>query len=262
MFHTIKLGTLEYLTADALQGCTHCFSTRYGGVSTGFLSSLNLGVHRDTDPENVRKNYEILGNAVGFLPENTVFTKQRHTDIVLRVGAKDRGTGLLRETETVCDALITNEPDVALVVFTADCTPVLLHDPVRGAVAAVHSGWRGTAMGIAEKTVKAMQEAFGTNPADLRAAIGPCIGQCHFQTDRDVPQAMLDVLGAAAEEWIEQRGEKYYVNLKEINRLWLNRCGVQTVDISEDCTACQPERFWSHRTVGDRRGSLAAVIML
>ena len=93
MFHTIKQGTLEYLTADALEGSVHCFSTRLGGVSEGQLSSLNLGTHRGDKPENVRENYRILGKAVGFAPEETVFTRQEHTDLLLRVGRADCGTG-------------------------------------------------------------------------------------------------------------------------------------------------------------------------
>ena len=130
MFHTIKNGTLEYLAADTLSGSVHCFSTRLGGVSEGALASLNLGTHRGDKPENVLENYRILGRAVGFSPEQTVFTRQEHTNIILRVGAADRGTGLFRPQETVCDGLITNEPGVALVCFSADCTPVLLFDPV------------------------------------------------------------------------------------------------------------------------------------
>ena len=112
MLHTIKHGKLEYLTADALESSIHCFSTRYGGVSEGYLSSLNLGTHRGDKPENVYENYRILGSAVGFRPEDTVFTKQLHTDIVRRVGRADRGAGLLREQTEVCDAQITDEPVV------------------------------------------------------------------------------------------------------------------------------------------------------
>ena len=86
MFHTIRKESLEYLTADSLSGSVHCFSTRFGGVSEGALSSLNLGTHRSDRPENVWENYRILGAAVGFTPEQTVFTKQEHTDLIRRVG--------------------------------------------------------------------------------------------------------------------------------------------------------------------------------
>ena len=255
-------GTLEYLRAEVLAESVHCFSTRYGGVSTGYLSSLNLGVHRGDVPENLQKNYEILGRAVGFCPDDLVFTHQIHSDIVRRVGRRERGEGLLRPVPVDCDGLITNEPGVALAAFSADCTPILLYDPVCRAVGAVHAGWRGTASGIVAKAVDAMSREFGTDPSVLCAAIGPCIGPCCFETGPEVPEAMLNALGPDAETSIRPAGEKFYVNLKELNRLWLYRCGVRRIDISPDCTHCQSERFWSHRHTGFDRGAQAAIIQL
>ena len=253
----------EYLTSDVLSGAVHCFSTRHGGVSSGDLSSLNLGIHRGDLRENVLENYRILGEAVGFRPEQTVFTHQTHTNIVVRVGAKDRTHGLYSEVTEERDGLITNEPGVALTIFSADCTPILLYDPVRKAVGAAHAGWRGTASGIAARAVEAMTREFGSDPAELRAAIGPCIGPCCFETHRDVPDAMRDAYGEAAEPAIRSAGaDKYYVNLKMLNQLCLARAGVRQIDVCADCTACQPGRFWSHRRVGNARGSLAAIIML
>ena len=261
-FRPVKLGTLEYSTADRLEGSIHCFSTRYGGVSEGYLSSLNLGVHRGDVYENVVKNYTILGNAVGFSPEQTVFTKQLHTDIVRVVDETHRGEGLLRETTEVCDGQITDRPGVALVAFTADCTPILLFDPVRRAIGAVHAGWRGTALGIAARAVEAMVREYGCKPENIRAAIGPSIGQCCFETDRDVPDAMVGALGEEAKTAIVQKGGKFFVDNKACNAMWLRRAGVKTIEISPDCTKCDPDRYWSHRVTGGQRGSLAAIIML
>lgn len=261
-FYVNKKNELEYLTSSALEGAVHCFSTRFGGVSEGALASLNLGVHRGDRPANVRENYRRLGAAVGFDPKNTVFTKQVHSDIVQRVGRQDCGRGLVFPVEEARDGLVTDEPGVALTIFSADCTPVLLFDPVARAIGAAHAGWRGTAAGIAARTVEAMRREFGCRPENLRAAIGPCISQCCFETDSDVPEAMLAALGAEAQSAIRPAGEKYYVDLKQLNALWLRRAGVTEIDISCDCTACQPQRFWSHRRVGNQRGSLAAVIML
>ena len=262
MFHTIRQGTLEYLTADALDGSIHCFSTRLGGVSEGTLVSLNLGTHRGDRPENVRENYRILGAAVGFAPAETVFTRQEHTDRLLRVGKADCGTGLDREQTIICDGILTDEPDVALVCFGADCATILLYDPVHPAIAAVHAGWRGTAQGIAYKAVLRMQAEFGSQPRDIRAAIGPCIGRCCFEVGPEVPAAMREALGADAEAAIEPRGEKAHVDLKLLNRIWLQKAGVQTIDVSPDCTMCWPDRFWSHRVTGGDRGSQAAIIKL
>ena len=262
----------EYLSSDVFSnGVVHCFTTRRGGVSTGCLSSLNLGVHRGDDWNNVYENYRRLGDAVGFTPEQTVFTHQTHTDIVARVGVSDRGWGLFREVEPERDGLYTNERGVALVCFTADCTPILLHDPVRHAVAAVHAGWRGTAKGIIARCIETMVREFNTDPADIEAAVGPCIGPCCFETGPEVPEAMLAAIGAEAKPFIHRdtpsgfddaAGEKYHLDLKQLNALWLRRAGVRKIDLSTDCTRCQPERFWSHRVTGQARGSLAAVIML
>lgn len=259
---TIKNGALEYLSSDILAGTPHCFSTRFGGVSEGYLESLNLGVHRGDIPERVRENYRILGEAVGFLPENTVFTKQNHSDIVERVGADECGRGLLREVEHGCDALVTDEPEVVLTVFSADCTPILFYDPVQKAIGAAHAGWRGTAAGIAAKTVEKMCAEFGCQPENIRAAIGPCISQCCFECDADVPNAMIEALGDEANAYIRPHGDKYYVNLKGLNAHFLRRVGVTQIDIADECTACAPHRFWSHRRVGNQRGSLAAMITL
>ena len=104
-FYVNRKGTLEYLTAPGLEGTAHCFSTRFGGVSEGALASLNLGVHRDDSPGNVLENYRILGEAVGFDPKNTVFTRQLHTDIVERVGKRDCGRGLIVPVDHACDGL-------------------------------------------------------------------------------------------------------------------------------------------------------------
>lgn len=260
MIKTVTCGALEYLQAENISA-VHCFTTRLGGVSTGNLASLNLGTHRGDDPENVLKNYRILGNALNFVPEKLVLSKQKHTDIVLPVDVDHWGAGLFAPELPPCDSLITNTPGTALAVFTADCTPILLHDPITGAVGAVHAGWRGTANGIVAKTVEAMQTVYGCRPEDLCAAIGPNIGFCCFETDEDVPNAMRQVFGNAAEEHIRKAGEKYYVNLKALNALHLQRAGVQKVEVSTECTVCQSHRFWSYRKVGDARGAQAAIIV-
>lgn len=257
---TVTKGALEYLCAPEITA-PHCFTTRFGGVSRGYLDSLNIGIHRGDDWENVLKNYEILGKALGFDIHNLVLSHQTHTDTVTRVGKPETGAGLFAPELPECDALITNEPGVALAIFTADCTPILLHDPVTGAVGAAHAGWRGTASAIAGKTVAAMTRAYGCDPANIRAAIGPNIGPCCFQTDRDVPDAMLEAFGEAAMPFIRQQEDKYYVNLKEINALVLRQAGVRQIDISRDCTVCQSHRFWSHRVTRGLRGSQGAIIV-
>ena len=256
----IKQGDLAYLTAENID-TPHGFTTRCGGVSQGHLSSMNIGTRRGDSIENVIKNYEILGKAIGFDPKKSVHTKQTHTDIVRVADESLWGAGLYAPDLSDCDALISNTPGTALVIFTADCTPILLYDPITGAVGAAHAGWRGTAADIAGKTVGAMVENFGCDPKNICAAIGPNIGQCCFETDRDVPDAIYTLLGAEATPYITQRGEKYHLDLKQINACLLRRAGVRSVDISTHCTFCNPELFWSHRKVGANRGSQGAIIV-
>ena len=238
----------------------HCFTTRLGGVSTGSQESLNLAYGRGDSMENVEQNLRILASALEFDPEKYVLTRQTHSDIVRIVTDADCA-GFCHRDYPECDALVTNTPGVALLVFTADCTPILLHDPVTGAVGAAHAGWRGTARKIAAKTALAMVEAFGCDPKNIRAAIGPNIAQCHFETDADVPEAMIAAFGQAAAEYIEKRGEKYHLDLKAINALALKQVGVTKIELSDACTMCQPNRFWSHRYTRGERGSQGAIIV-
>ena len=254
-----RIGALEYLQAEEI--CVpHAFTTRLGGVSKGYLASLNLGMHRGDDTTNVEENFRILGNALDFRTENLVMTWQTHSDQVRAVTSSDHA-GLDHRNYPQCDALITDQPGTALWVFSADCTPILLHDPVTGAVGAAHAGWRGTAAAIAAKTVSAMVRAYGCKPEDIRAAIGPNIGQCCFQTDADVPHAMIATYGKDALAFIRKEEQKYYVNLKEMNALALRSVGVTHIEISTLCTACRQDLFWSHRKNGDQRGSQGALIV-
>lgn len=257
--HTVRVGTLEYLAADTI-GVPHCFTTRLGGVSQGAFSSLNLRYNGGDTPENVTKNYSVLADALGFDLNKLVLTQQTHSDIVRQVTAAD-ARGLNNRDYPECDALITNQPDTALCIFTADCTPILLWDPVTGAVGAAHAGWRGTAAKIAGKTALAMIEAYGCRAEDIHAAIGPNIAQCCFQTDGDVPAAMEQAYGTEAKAFISQNGNKYYVNLKELNALALREIGVRHITLSSACTACENQRYWSHRITGGVRGSQGAIIL-
>lgn len=256
----IKIGKLEYLQAENISA-PHCFTTRLGGVSTGIFDSLNLNFSRGDDPERVVENFRRIGEHLGFAPEDVVNARQIHSDIVVRVDERNRGKLAVAGASPECDALITNTPGMALYVSTADCTPILLWDSVTGAVGAAHAGWRGTVAAIGTKTVEAMVREFGSKPENIRAAIGPSIGPCHFETDADVPEAVLEAFGEEARAFIQPRGDKYYVNLKEVNALSLRRAGVTSIAICDCCTMCQPERFWSHRVTRGQRGAQGGIIV-
>ena len=256
---------LVYLTSPLLDGVRHGFSTRRGGVSPAPWDTLNLGPGRGDAPENVRENYRRFFGCTGTASERAVLSLQVHRDDVRLCTAADAGKGLVRERDYEADALITAERDLPLVVFSADCGILLLHDPEAGCAGAVHAGWRGCAAGIVEKTVREMVRLLGARPERIRAAVGPCIGKCCFETDSDVPEAMqASALGAEAEPYWERRGAKYHVDLAGLNRQWLLHAGVapEHIDVCGLCTACRPDLFWSHRKMGNARGAQVAMICL
>ena len=258
MEETDGLKTLKCRALDEIPWLRHGFSTRHGGVSQGDYASLSFSYQKEAEAI-VDENFRRFCNANAMPFDSLVLTHQTHTANVATVNEAYRCRGRdrsLRET----DGVVTAAKDLGLVCFTADCVPILLADPQAKVIAAVHAGWRGTVQSIGARVVEAMVNNFGCDPANIRAAIGPNIGQCHFETDADVPEAVRKAFGPEAEAFIEKRGEKYHLDLKRINALVLRRAGVRHIEISEDCTYCQNRRFWSHRVTKGDRGSQGAVI--
>ncbi len=256
---------LTWLTAPNLSGVRHGFSSRPGGVSPAPWDSLNLRPGMGDGREAMLENYRRFCALLGVDMERTVLSRQVHETNVRACTAEDAGKGLFRERDyDSADALVTDVPGLTLFVFSADCGTVLLHDPLAGCIGAVHAGWRGCAGGIVEKTVREMTRLYGADPARMRAALGPCIGPCCFETDGDVPEAMEASLGAEAKPFLERRGAKYHVDLAGLNRQWLLRTGLAAdhIDVCGLCTGCRPDLFWSHRKLGDQRGVQCAAVSL
>ena len=195
-FESHLQNDLVWLTSPLLSQCApelrHAFSTRKGGVSASPWDSLNLGLGRGDKDSAVLENYRRFCSIVGTDMNRTVLSNQVHETTVHLCTTTDAGKGLFAERDYTADALITNEPGLPLVVFSADCGIILLYDPVRKAIGAVHAGWRGVAMGLVRKTALEMQRHFGTDPHDLHCAIGPAIGQCCFETTWDFLPASSD----------------------------------------------------------------------
>ena len=257
---------LSWTTTDMLRA-KHMFTRRMGGVGDYPYSS-------NPDPEweaperqnRVRTLWRTLRGAGEFPTEGFCFTRQIHSTVIRRVGASDRTMPPLGVLPEDSDGLITKEPNVPLVVFSADCVPVLFHEPEAGIVCAVHSGWKGTAADMMGAAVRAV-EALGGKAENLRAAIGPCISGCCFETGPEVKEAMEALLGADAQGVCPpEKGVpgKYMVDLKETNRRRLLQLGVraENIDVSPDCTKCMSDVYWSHRATGGQRGTMASIIML
>ena len=263
MFTQHTDNSITYLRSQALEGVAHGFSTRLGGVSPAPWDSLNLGVGRGDTMENVQENYRRFCAVLGMDDRRAVLSKQIHEDVVRHVTEEDAGKGLYRDRDySSVDGMVTDVPHLPLVVFSADCNVILLYDPVGRAIGACHAGWRGTALGIAKKTAQEMVQLFGCEARNIRAAIGPAIGQCCFETDEDVPTALREALGEEVAPYITWNGTKYHIDLKAVNALWLRKAGVERIDICDHCTACRPDLYWSHRKMGNARGAQIAMIAL
>ncbi|NCB62813.1 MAG: peptidoglycan editing factor PgeF [Clostridia bacterium] len=255
---------VPFLACDGIT-VPHGFSTRLGGVSEGIWESMNLGSTRGDEPEHVRENYRRFCAAIGADVTKIAMSNQIHGDVVRTVTLADVKKDLYDSEGYEVDGLVTDIPGVALTIFNADCLPILFHDPVRKVVAAAHAGWRGTALGIAERAVEKMCQYYGSYPGDIVAAIGPGISRCCFETHAEVPEAMLAALGDEALPYIDELGDgKFKVDLKGLNALRLTRAGVlrEHLAAAGDCTMCRTDKYWSHRATQGKRGSMAAMICL
>jgi len=232
----------------------HGFTTRDGEPGLTPLQSMNLSMSRAADPNHVVNTFFSLGGKMGFDPYKLVLANQTHSTTIGVCTAEDH-MGFDSRNYPECDALITRDPGTALCVFTADCAPILLWDTVLGAVGAVHAGWRGTVSKLVCRTIRAMEKHYGSYPRDIHAAIGPSIGPCCFETDEDVPNALLRAFGPAAAPYIRRDSSgKYHPDLKGLNVLALSQIGVPSIEVLPDCTKCKPQLYFSHRAYTQGEG--------
>lgn len=246
--------------------CTHAFSTRLGGVSSGIYDSLNLGISTEDDAENIRMNWEIFLEACGIRETALVYGRQVHGNRVVIVEEADKRPPCIDIPEKYqADGFVTDRKNVPLAIFTADCVPLLLQDRKAGVIGAVHCGWRSTAADIEKNALEAMI-SLGAAPERITAAIGPAIEKECFEVGREVVDAMEALAGEDALSFVSKKEMpgKYLMDLKGIVKLRLLQLGVQdkNAEILPACTMCEPERFWSHRYTGGKRGSQVNIIML
>lgn len=249
----------------------HAFSTREGGVSEGIFRSMNFGFLRGDKPESVRENYHRYACLFGVSENRIVLSHQTHTTNVRVVTEEDAGKGLTRERDyTDVDGLITNVPKLVLGIFAADCVPLLFIDPVHHAIGASHSGWRGTVSRMGAVTLQKMKETYGTDPKDVIAAIGPSICKKCYEVSEDVAERFIkefykDSSEIVHDDGINAAGEhKYHLDLWEANRRVLLDAGVrpENISVTDLCTNCHPDIFFSHRFTKGQRGNNGAFIML
>ncbi len=256
---------LTYPVFEEMDWMVHGFSTRLGGVSRGIYSSMNLSFTRGDEEDCVRENYNRIAAAMGFRAEDIVTSDQTHTSNVRKVTEKDRGKGItvLRDYTDI-DGMITDIPGLVLATFYADCVPLYFADPVHHAIGLSHSGWRGTVRKIGAVTIKKMSEEYGSNPEDIKVAIGPSICQKCYEVSGDVIEEFKNVFERKHWEklfYVKENG-KYQLNLWEANRIIFMESGIlkQNISMPNICTCCNPEILFSHRASRGKRGNLGAFL--
>ena len=251
------------------------FAARLGGVSGGNdknspLYNLNLGFKEYDAAENVGKNYKIIADSLGFSVNNIIYAHQRHTDNILICDEKFLNNNINNmlplPDNYIYDAMVTDIPGILLSVRTADCAPVLFwgenFKEKSGATGAAHCGWKGTLQKLQVKTVLKMREVYGADLNNLKAAIGPSISKCCYEVSEDFYKNFVDTLGGRVKIYFEEKaGGKYMCDLKGINKMLL--CDIldeKNIEVSQNCTCCEENLFFSHRRQGEYRGSHAAFI--
>lgn len=243
---------LTYPAYEEMNWLVHGFSTRFGGVSRGIYSSMNLSFTRGDEESCVKENYRRISDAMGFDMNSIVTSDQTHTNNVRKVTEKDRGKGIVIPRDyTDTDGMITNVPGLVLATFYADCVPLYFADPANHAIGLSHSGWRGTVQKIGAVTIEKMSEEYGSNPKDLKVAIGPSICQECYEVSEDVIEEFEKVFDKKYRNKLFYRKEngKYQLNLWMANKIIFLEAGIPEENISMPnlCTCCNPEFLFSHR---------------
>lgn len=251
------------VSGSAWHGVRYGCTTRYGGVSTGQWSSLNLGLRSGDDEQAVRENRRLLA---AILPGEPFWLRQVHGTRVVEVGS-DAPQDLSAQTEFAAraepeaDAAITLERGRVLTILTADCAPVVIADTQGRAVAAAHAGWRGLAAGVLEASLQALRARL-SGDATWRAWVGPCIGQASFEVGEEVREAFVEQDAVAAQYFAAGvRPGKWQADLAGLARHRLLAAGVQHVEIAGLCTYERDDVFFSYRRV-QRSGRMATLAWL
>lgn len=265
MFKLLKKGPVEYLESSAFGRCdflVHAFCTRRGGVSKGHFSSLNVSAREGDGSDNVHKNEEIIASAFNLHNDQFFAVHQVHGDRILIVD--HRNIDFLKRQQHQCDAVITDQPGLAIGIKTADCVPIFLAARTQKIIGVVHAGWRGTALNIAAKTVAAFTDTFSCRPADMTAAIGPSIGPCCYQVDNAVFMA-----GGGDENWEsaflpDRKKGEWLLNLPSANRHQLLQAGIpqESIFSANLCTSCRKDLFFSHRGEAGKTGRQINFMMI
>ena len=254
-----EINGVGFYEVSTWAGARGIFTTRKGGLSQKPFDALNLGSGGGDDPGVVAKNRALLVQALGLGGEVKTVSQVHGNDVYV---LKDpNGAKPLKGY----DAIITALKGVAIGVLTADCVPVLLYDPVKQVVGAVHAGWKGTIDGIPARAVEEMASSFGCQPSDICAGIGPSIGPCCYEVDGNVVGPLYRAMSESCEDLISpSRPGRWQFDLWKTNRRTLQLAGLrpENINVFGVCTSCNTDKFFSHRRSSGRTGRMFAVVQL
>ncbi|MBO4337089.1 MAG: peptidoglycan editing factor PgeF [Lachnospiraceae bacterium] len=262
---TIQKGGVTFLRYRIFEGknIINAVSTRLGGVSTGYVGTMNMSTTRGDDPENVEKNHALFAGAAGYDPEKLVMSDQVHDTKILRVDSKDAGGGVIQRG---IDGLMTDVANIPLMTFYADCVPLMFYDEKNHVIAMSHSGWKGTVAKIGKITLERMKEEYGTEPEDVYAAIGPSVCQSCYEVDETLLTSFRNAFGKKADEWFAAsvNPDHYMLDLASACCYTLESAGMKKDHIAmpDLCTCCNPDFLFSHRATGGKRGNISVVMQL
>ncbi|WP_432665199.1 peptidoglycan editing factor PgeF [Wukongibacter baidiensis] len=243
----------------------HCFTTRLGGISKAPYLSLNLGTKTEDNKKDIYINYEIICNTLDIDIGNLVLSDQVHKDNIMIVSQEHRGNGVITDNKlSEIDGLITNNKNVALVTLYADCVPIFILDKKRKIIALAHGGWRGTVKKIGKKVIEKMSSDFNSDPKDCIVGIGPSIGNCCYEVDDYVVSKFKENYDNV-NEFIKDKGdEKYLLDLWTANKISLIEAGIpdENITVSNICTKCNNDLFFSYRAEDGKTGRMAAILQL
>ncbi len=251
------MHTLSSQLFSAHTQIVHAFTTRHDGVSNKPFDSNNLAFHVGDDPLDVTRNHELLAKQIGYDRSRLVHMRQIHSDRIVIV---DRAIHDF-ENPPECDALITDQPGIPLMVMTADCTPVLFFDPVKNIIAVAHAGRAGAVQGIVPKTIQKMQKRFASKLEDILVVLGPSIQSCCYEVGEKIAKEVTDNGFGDA---VVERETRYYLEVNAIIKKQLEAIGIKKEKLEDldICNACEHEKFFSYRADRQKTGRIAGVLML
>jgi polyphenol oxidase len=265
MFHLNKIHSIQYYESSFLSGCdflTHAFCTRAGGFSEEDYASLNISFKEGDLESKVLQNWNRLAMAFAIPLDNFLTLNQIHGDDIFVI--KPYGDYLPTDKALNYDAIVTTRENLAICIKTADCVPVFIVDRAKKIIAAVHAGWRGTALEITAKVVHLFLDKYGSYPRDILAAIGPSIGLCCFEVNEEAADSFSNLQDHGEFLFTGNRPNKWIVDLPEANRRQMINCGIPeaNIDLSHLCTSCRQDLFFSHRGSGGITGRQLNFIMI